>query len=97
MRILKIHSLPSSKKRTWVDRDEIMLHACFQILEDCVDKEKVDKHCDHETHKHFVDEVRFLYKWWKKRRKAVRLEESQMEEDDEMLIRLMKIRTVLWT
>ena len=41
MRILKIESLPSSKH--WVDRDEIMLHSCFQILKDCIEKEKVDK------------------------------------------------------
>ena len=40
MRILKIDSLPNAKQ--WVDRDHIMLHACFQILQDCVEKEKVD-------------------------------------------------------
>ncbi len=94
MRILKINSLPSSKD--WVDRDEVMLHACFQILTDCIDKEKVDKHCNYEAHKDFVDEVRFLYKWWKKRKKSEG-RDNQMDEDDKMLIRLMKIRTVLWT
>jgi hypothetical protein len=94
MRILKIESLPSSKN--WVDRDEIMLHACFQILQDCMEKEKVDKHCHYGAHKQFVDEVRFLYKWWKKRKKGER-GDDQEKEDDEMLIRLMKIRTGLWT
>jgi hypothetical protein len=44
MRVLKIESLPSAKE--WIDRDEIMLHSCFQILKDCVEKEKVDTHCD---------------------------------------------------
>lgn len=90
MRILKIESLPSAKQ--WVDRDEIILHSCFQILKDCVEKEEVDTHCDYETHKEFVDEVRFLYKWWSKRSES----ESQ-DEDDTMLLRLMKIRTSLWT
>ena len=94
MRILKIESLPDSKN--WVDRDEIMLHSCFQILKDCVEKEGVDTHCNYEAHKDFVDEVRFLYKWWNERiDKETSLD--QMKEDDEMLIRLIKIRTSLWT
>ena len=94
MRKLKIESLPFKKE--WVDRDEIMLHACFQILKDCVEKEKVDEQCDYEAHKYFVDEVRYLYGWWKERVKKVTTD-KQMEEDDTMLLRLMKIRTSLWT
>jgi hypothetical protein len=90
MRILKIESLPSAKQ--WVDRDEIILHSCFQILKDCVEKEEVDTHCDYEFHKEFVDEVRFLYKWWCERSKS-----ENQDEDDVMLLRLMKIRTALWT
>jgi hypothetical protein len=93
MRTLKITSLPSSK--IWTDRDHIMLHACFQLLQDCVEKEKVDTHCNYEAHKDFVDEVRFLYKWWIKRKNNDDIDNN--EEDDEMLIRLMKIRTGLWT
>ena len=93
MRILKIESLPSAKD--WVDRDEIMLHSCFQLLKDCVEKEKVDTR-NYEAHKEFVDEVRFLYKWWKKRLK-IGWSDNQHEEDDAMLLRLMKIRTSLWT
>lgn len=99
MRILKIKSLPSAK--SWLDRDIIMLHACFQILEDCVELEKVDEHVNYDAHKDFVDEVRFLYQWWKKR-KAQEDDSTiddlvQMKEDDEMLIRLIKIRGCLWT
>lgn len=96
MRTLKIETLPPTKQ--WVDRDVIMLHACFQVLQDCVEKEKVDTHCNYKAHKTFVDEVRFLYKWWKKRKtKPSTLVDDQMKEDDEMLLRLMKIRTSLWT
>ena len=95
MRILKIESLPSSK--IWYDRDTIMLHACFQILKDCVEKEHVDTHCNYESHKDFVDEVRFLYKWWNERIEDTDYDDAQMKEDDEMLMRLMKIRTSLWT
>jgi hypothetical protein len=93
MRTLKIMSLPPSKD--WVDRDEIMLHACFQILEDCIELEKVDIHCNYEAHKDFVDEARFLYKWWIKRKESSYGGED--DEDDKMLMRLMKIRTALWT
>lgn len=93
MRILKIDSLPNSKQ--WVDRDCIMIHACFQILQDCVEKEKVDTHCNYETHKDFVDEVRFLYNWWLKRKKDNKFDND--DEDNEMINRLMKIRLQLWT
>jgi len=93
MRVLKIESLPPSK--VWVDRDFIILHSCFQILKDCVEKEKVDTHCNYEAHKEFVDEVRFLYKWWEERSKDVYVE--NYDQEDEMLFRLMKIRRSLWT
>ncbi len=93
MRILKIDSLPDSTN--WVDRDFIMLHACFQILQDCVDEEKVDEHCDYESHKDFVDECKILYNWWIVRKNDLSFDNDG--EDDEMLMRLMKIRTGLWT
>ena len=95
MRILKIESLASKSER-WIDSDEIMLHSCFQILKDCVEKEHVDTHCNYESHKEFVDEVKFLYDWWIKRSKIITTND-QMKEDDLMIIRLMKIRTSLWT
>lgn len=88
MRVLKIDSLPTKKQR-WVDRDQIMLHACFQILQDCIEEENVDTHCNYDAHKDFVDEVRFLYDWW--------LIRKNDNNDDEMLNRLMKIRSSLWT
>ena len=93
MRILKIDSLSNAKQ--WVDRDTIMLHACFQILQDCVEKEKVDAHCNYEAHKDFVDEVRLLYKWWLNRKNDNKFDND--DEDNEMLNRLMKIRLALWT
>lgn len=95
MRNLRINSLPSKDKR-WVDRDEIMLHACFQILQDYIELEKGDTHCNYETHKEYVDEIRFLYKWWLKRKDSIILDDLT-DEDDFMLGRLIKIRTFLWT
>jgi len=95
MRILKIESLEPVYKG-WCDRDFIMLHACFQILKDFIEKEKGDEYCDYEHHKEFVDEVRFLYNWWLERSKLDWSYDTH-EEDNEMLIRLMKIRLSLWT
>ncbi len=95
MRILKIESLAPKAER-WIDRDEIMLHSCFQILKDYVEKEHGDTHHNYEVHKELVDEIRFLYGWWIKRAKIITSDE-QMKEDDLMLIRLMEIRGALWT
>lgn len=102
MRILKIHSLPPSTQ--WVDRDEIMLHACFQVLKDCVEKENlipkdsVETECEDKVHEKYVDEARFLYNWWNQRtNNDDNYTIEQTKEDDEMLIRLMNIRTFLWT
>jgi len=72
-----------------------MLHACFQILQDCVEKEGVDTHCNYKVHKDFVDEVRLLYRWWLKRKSNNSFDND--DEDDNMLDRLMKIRLSLWT
>lgn len=91
MRILKINSLPNG--RSWGDRDIVMLHACFQILCDYIEKEKGDEHVSYESHKDFVDEVRFLYNWWGDRKEREEVE----GEDNEMLLRLMAIRECLWT
>ena len=90
MRILKIESLDPISSG-WVDRDEIMLHACFQILSDFITKENGLNHCDYESHKDFIDEIKYLDSWWKCRK------EINHEEDNKMLLRLLKIRTSLWT
>lgn len=92
MKILKIKSLP---KKRWVDNDIIMLHSCFQILQNCVEIENVDTHCCYDEHKDFVDEVRELYNWWLKRKDDILFDDD--DKDDEMLNRLMKIRLMLWT
>ena len=92
MRHLKIETLPSSKH--WVDADIVMLHACFQLLKDVVEKEKILEFINKEYHKKYYDEVLFLYEWWGKKA------ESDYEDDqeaDEMLSRLIKIRNFLWT
>ncbi len=95
MRILKINTLPKVKDK-WVDRDIVMLHACFQILVDCIEKENLLTHCNYESHKESIDEATALYKWWHLRCKRS-YKNNITEEDTAMLLRLMNIRSFLWT
>jgi hypothetical protein len=69
MKYLKIHTL----KKGWQDRDEIVLHAVFQILVDFVEQEKPDEIVDwnaDDTYKQAWREICELYKWWKTKRPA---------------------------
>ena len=69
MRYLKIHTL----KKGWCDKDEILLHAAFQLLVDFVEQEKPGQIIDWETdelHKKAWKEIMSLYRWWKKERAA---------------------------
>jgi hypothetical protein len=67
MKYLRISSL----RRTWSDRDEILLHASFQILCDFVDQEKPQKGINWEyspLHSNAWKEISALYRWWKRER-----------------------------
>lgn len=96
--VLKIESLPDD----WRDKDEIIFHACFQLLKDFVEQEMIeiiDWEYDEET-KNAKAEIDFLYNWWKKRNHQ---EEDfdkikqQYEQDNQMLKRLIDVRMYLWT
>ncbi len=67
MKYLKIETL----EKGWQDKDEILLHAAFQLLVDFVEREDPGKIVDwnsDEAHKHAWKEIRELYKWWKEKR-----------------------------
>ena len=97
---------------TWNDRDYLLLFACFQILEDFVEKEQG----------HFYEDVYTLYKeggfdeaecrrrntmwcdlrelhaWWQKRKQNKYEDtEENYEEDTEKLVYLIRLRCLLWT
>jgi hypothetical protein len=68
---LKIQTLDKG----WHDKDEVLLHAAFQLLVDFIEKEHPDKYTDwnaDELHRHAWKEIRNLYKWWKETRPARR-------------------------
>jgi len=67
MKCLKIHSL----SKGWCDKDELLLHAAFQILVDFIEQEKPNKITDwnaQKEHRKAWKEICALYKWWKKER-----------------------------
>ncbi len=97
-----------SLHKGWCDNDEIILHACFELLVDCIENEKLlsKKLFDWEHSSKDIKEkieLKFLCKWWKNRIKKesksviISSEEKQYKEDNTMLIRLIKIRHRLWT
>jgi len=92
----------------WSDNDIVMLHACFQLLVDCIENEQLlNGHIDwtnDKLHLKAKKEIQELYAWWKERTKKELDDEidpiwteQQHEQDTEMLIRLIKIRGFLWT
>lgn len=71
MKILRIQSL----EKGWCDKDEVMLHAVFQLLVDFVEQEKPDEVLDWSSdpkHKMAWKEIRSLYRWWTQTRPARR-------------------------
>jgi hypothetical protein len=69
MRYLKIHKL----EKGWCDKDEVLLHAAFQLLTDFIEQEKPDKIVDwnvDELYRKAWKEIKSLYNWWKKERPA---------------------------
>lgn len=93
MRNLSISTLPSVKEN-WVDRDMMMLHACFQILMDFVEKEDGLNHCDYDSHKETIDVLRDLYLWWKNNHDTISIDDKVADEN---LMLLVKHRGFLWT
>ncbi len=54
----------------WIDRDEVMLLACFTVLRDFVEKEKPFGRMDSDKECPALAEIKDLYEWWMRGRKA---------------------------
>jgi hypothetical protein len=94
-RKLEIKSL---KKKGWYDADTVLLHASFQILKDCVEKEDLFNHSEHYANSAHGKMAKELYDWWEVRsKKNDTLNDIQYEEDTIQLVKLMTIRGGLWT
>ena len=71
LNLLKIDTLNLNEELA--DKDIVMLHACFQLLVDSIEKDKLHDHTwwgisrGHQRAKKIIDE---LYAWWQVRSKA---------------------------
>ena len=95
--ILKIETLDEN----WRGKDSVMLHACFQLLKDCVEKENLlDGHIDwnaDERQRLTKKEIEELYHWWLSYTGSDILDDESYEIETKMLVRLVTIRWALWT
>lgn len=94
---LKIDTLDAN----WRDKDSVMLHACFQLLKDCVEKENLlngytEWDAD-EKHRLAKKEIEELYDWWLSYPEPDIPDEECYEIETQMLMRLVTIRWALWT
>lgn len=80
MKYLKIKTL----EKGWHDKDEILLHAVFQVLTDFVEQERpeiiIDWNAD-ERHKNAWREIKSLYKWWNE----IRLARTSPLDDEDLI------------
>jgi len=90
----------------WADNDLIMLHACFQLLTNCVEQEHLFTTTEWEQNdatQHAKQELEELHQWWQERSEVEQQPldpiwtRNRYEEDNQMLIRLIKVRQYLWT
>jgi hypothetical protein len=90
----------------WCDKDHVLLHACFQLLSDFVEKEMADSWWvnwqQDEVHSSAKKEIDILYAWWKEWQIKVNNdrflhEPTDYEKENEMLKRLIDVRKFLWT
>lgn len=95
--ILNIDSLPAS----WRDKDLVMLHACFQLLVDCVEIERlfdVVVWDDPPDRIHAKTSLEKLYQWWLVRRDLDYdpTNADQTALDQVNLHKLIDLRQYLW-
>ncbi len=95
--ILKIETLDEN----WRDKDSVMLHACFQLLKDCMEKEHLlDGHIDwdrDEKNRLAKKEIKELYNWWLSYTELDIPDDESYEIETKMLLRLVTVRWAFWT
>lgn len=67
-----------------------MFHACFQLLEDCVEKEKLFDNFEVPEH------LKSLYKWWKEVKDSEDFDSGSQDSQAKLEL-LIKHRQFLWT
>lgn len=90
----------------WWDKDVVLLHACFQVLESYIEEEDPFNYWDwsetaeRQQHK---QQLEALYAWWQSRKAreeaegSLDLDPAMYAEDTQKLKELMDLRHLLWT
>lgn len=84
----------------WEEIDTMMLYACFSLLERFVQEEMHLTDWEVSVKQQQIKkEIDDLSAWWNQRKLAHQdlEEEEQQQKDTEMLLRLIQIRTYLWS
>ena len=84
----------------WEEIDTMMLFACFTLLERFVQEEMHLTDWEVSARQQQIKkEIDDLSTWWNQRKLAHQdlEDEEQQQEDTEMLLRLIQIRTYLWS
>ncbi len=78
-----------------------MLHACFQLLKDCVEEENIfECHLDWDSTEEYrlaKSEIIELYQWWLSYADTGLPDWETNNIENKMLKRLIDIRWALWT
>jgi hypothetical protein len=109
---MKRLSIPTLPPREWVDKDYVLLHACFTVLVDYIEKEDPAGVVDYwdgtsQEAANAWQEMQALYRYWTKERpllqdavdSSVDLDDELVlyGKDNEMLHRLINVRSYMWT
>ena len=107
--VSKFHVVDTGLEPGYYDKDHLMIHACFTLLVQFVEKEQPYYYDDPPMEsdpewdpKHYKEktEIMELYNWWKNRPKGEHNYENSLaahEEDQRQLHRLIDIRPRMWT
>ena len=95
MKTINIRSLEDD----WIDRDEIILHVCFEMLRESIENERLFAH--HDLPEGIEKQMSDLYEWWKLRKGQIDSDaypepECQYDIDNDKLIELVHLRKYLW-
>lgn len=88
-------SIPTLEAGQFHNLDDVMLHAAFAVLRQFLETEYPGRVMWRTSD---LRELEELYRWWERTWMILRPDtDAQNAEDNEMFIRLVRIRGILWT
>jgi len=84
--------------REWEEVDTMLLHACFRLLERYMAEEAaLNDWGSSAAQQQVYLELQDLLAWWQERKQHQAPDDAQIAEDTQQLIRLVQLRTELWS